>query len=85
MDSSTLGSLIGSLPDVTEVDQAVEALGQLGGGGLPDTEGQSGAVLDVELEQAVETFGQPGGGGLPDTEGQSGAVVDVEVEQVSRI
>ena len=63
----------------------MEALGQLGGGGLPDTERQSGAVLDVELEQVVETFGQPGGGGLPDTEGQSGAVVDVEVEQVSRI
>lgn len=63
----------------------MEALGQLEGRGLPDTEGQSGAVVDVEVVQAVETLGQVGGGGLPDTEGQSGAVVDVEVEQVSRI
>ena len=63
----------------------MDALGQLGGGGLPDTEGQSGAVLDVEVVQAVETFGQLGGGGLPDTEGQYGAIVDVEAEQVSRI
>ena len=53
LDSSTLGSLIGSLPHEVEVEveQAMETLEQLEGERPSETDGLPGSVLDVEVEQ----------------------------------